>query len=607
MNDLAITDRVREQIGTAMASPATVDTFEPGFFSGTFDQGLGRGLYSSYASVRDLALDGTRTLRFGVAGILDELTGTDFRSDIAREPERLSESRERWRPDPTRAGAVAEVLFGVASILPQAVVGALAAGPPGAAALVGSTTTNSVFDDLLDKGVDPVTALGTATVQGGLAAGGVLAPAAIGRTLLTRIWSGAALNAAIGAGGRYLTNTILEARGYSDLASQYRALDFKALVADAILGGAFGGLSRIGHVADAAREAVVERHVEIEASPGIPTSLDSRRAHVEALLKAEADILTGRRVDVNDRLDGAEFIRREAGDAIVAARQAIREDMGIEAADALGRTERAAFEAAQGAQRELVAVRRAIRDIERLGQREALAIARLFNDPDTARVLAQINSEISRPNLSERARERLLAQREQVLAGPFEASAAEIETAISGNFLAEVERLPQLREAAKAAAKDYEAKRAEFERVNREFTEDYARRALAEPRGAEEAPARQGEAPAGPAGTAGEAVRPAPRDGAEPAGARAPEGATIEEKALGAAPAAPASDAEVAALAERILAEVPDLEIVDAETGEARSAKDLLAAADKEATEAREQRTWYDAAIQCFLRFGDEA
>ena len=224
------------------------------------------------------------------------------------------------QPDPRTTGFLGNVLHGLATVGTQAGLGFLLGGPPGAAAVAGASQFSAGKNRALDQGVDPLTATGIGAIEGTLAAAGVLLPGAVGTTLRQQIFSGAAINAGIGAAQRGATRELLFAAGYDKMAQQYRVLDRMALLTDAILGAGFGAMHGLGaheptraellpSDIDNALAANDIHNVEIDTAPGIPVDMASRNAHVEAMAKATEQLLRGEPVDVAREMAGStEFL-----------------------------------------------------------------------------------------------------------------------------------------------------------------------------------------------------------------------------------------------------------------------------------------------------------
>lgn len=221
----------------------------------------------------------------------------------AIQPDAIRDVIKQNRPDPSTTGWLGQQVFSLSSMLLRAGAGTLATGSPvGGAVVVGETERFSTKQDLISEGVDENTAGSVATVAGVTTGLGALLPAAVPGKLLTRLASGAAIN--VGAGGVYRGSTrqLLDEGGYKDMAEQYRIFDAAAITTDAILGSAFGAISR-GSVrpsdVDGALAANSLHQLEVEAAPGLPTDAASRNAHIAAMDKGLEQLALGEKVNVD--------------------------------------------------------------------------------------------------------------------------------------------------------------------------------------------------------------------------------------------------------------------------------------------------------------------
>lgn len=200
--------------------------------------------------------------------------------------------RKALRLDPRTHGIAAQVVNGLATVVPEAV----ATGPLGVGVLSGISDTA----EQLQEGKPLATAVAFGAVTGLTNTIGVAAPAAlpVSQTLKVpalaqRIATGAATNAALGIHERYAKHQILAEAGYQDQAEQYRWNDATALAIDATLGAGFGALAHI-HAKpsdiDAALTANEARSIDTKA-PGLPATPEAANAHVETFYRAMDSVL----------------------------------------------------------------------------------------------------------------------------------------------------------------------------------------------------------------------------------------------------------------------------------------------------------------------------
>lgn len=335
MSFLAVTpqeERQREQ--NQALTPGDPDAFKPGLFEG-IPGALGTGLERVYGTANALA----GTLEAGAASLatipLDRAFDTDLSGFLHEELETKPQAYlASIHPDPRTTGTVAQVLYSLVGIGVPAAVGGYFGGPPGAALAAGGFQVQGTYADLSAQGVDSSTAQLAALEEGAFTAAGVAAPMSFGRNVARNaLLYGPAVNVAQDLAAGEVIGATLRARGYSDMADRYQALDRETLIADAILGSAFGyfgargkraafdteRLMRAEHPTEAMDAALVVRdvrHAEIDLAPGIPTTDAARRAHVDALGRAERDVLEGRTVDAGGPVDG--FLARDVPDSPLA-------------------------------------------------------------------------------------------------------------------------------------------------------------------------------------------------------------------------------------------------------------------------------------------------
>lgn len=250
---------------------------------------------------------------------IDGYTGTDIQGYLDKQLDIVRKTIDAQAPDASVTTTTGQILNGLGDVMSRAAGGALIAGPAGAATLAGGTEAIFANDEGLRKKLDPATAAGKAILEGGSLGVGVMVPAApFAKSLLTRLASGALSNTAIGLAQRGATSAYLEERGYKDMAQQYKAWDATAVMADVVLGAAFGGLAHASIPAtpervDAALTARNAQYFREDTAPGIPVDIPSNIAHQRALETATEQMNRGEPVDVSsvDGLYDANFIARE--------------------------------------------------------------------------------------------------------------------------------------------------------------------------------------------------------------------------------------------------------------------------------------------------------
>lgn len=308
----------------------TTERLAPGVFTGSLGamgSGFVRGGIEAARTVQ------TTALQLGSAAIESDLSigasyfpefedgqvqaqqefGEGEADRIGRE---TAESVMSLRPDPAEVGVVGQILGEAAAILPRAVVGAVAAGPLGAAAAAGAPAGYAGKQVAMAEGIDETTATLKGLIDASTVGIGAVLPAArfVGPVLGDAAIAVGA-NVGLGMAGRGATAAILENGGYTTQAAQYRVMDGTALATDAILGAAFFGIGRMGmrrpttEQVDAALSERATQHYDVDTAPGAPIDPRSAMSHQEALRTAIGQLSRGEPVAVPDSIHSAEFLR----------------------------------------------------------------------------------------------------------------------------------------------------------------------------------------------------------------------------------------------------------------------------------------------------------
>jgi len=200
--------------------------------------------------------------------------------------------RKALRLDPRTHGIAAQVVNGLATMVPEAIT----SGPLGVGVLSGISDTA----EQIQEGKPLATASEFGAITGLSNAIGVAAPAALPVSqalkipaLAQRATTGAAINVALGIPERYTKHQILAEAGYPEQAEQWRWNDTTAMAIDAALGGGFGALAHLQakpSEIDAALTANEARSIDSKA-PGLPATPEVANAHTEAFYKAMESVL----------------------------------------------------------------------------------------------------------------------------------------------------------------------------------------------------------------------------------------------------------------------------------------------------------------------------
>lgn len=325
--------RARELAGQAQPVDAILGSApEPGVMSGVLGAipaGVNRGVASVEAAGLDLAARGMQP----IYNALGAATGTEPTNYFALARDQADTWVKQFTPDPMMVGAAGQIVGGVTDIMTRVATGAAltyltggAAAPVmwGGATAAGLSEGRETYNDLLEKGVDPSTAVNAGFINAVTTGGGALIPAGIGYSGLaeplagwgvrltnpgyvaTNAALGAATNVGMGVIQRGATADALRAGGYDTMARQYAPVDGAAMAADAILGGVFSAAgsaanlpARAAPVVDAALAARDAKHAGITTAPGIPADPDAATAHGQALNTALRDVWDGKPVDVS--------------------------------------------------------------------------------------------------------------------------------------------------------------------------------------------------------------------------------------------------------------------------------------------------------------------
>lgn len=322
----------------SMGSMNPITELSPdGMFSGT-GEALYKGVIGGVAATARLGADALATTPL--------LPGAP---EAAPFDESLKTVQDWAKTDPRVQGPAAQVLGSTARGLTVFGLGSLAGGPMAGAATLGGVEGYSDYRESLAAGIDQKTALEKAGLTGVTAAAGAFLPMAVTKgaatglmglamraevagndaladglygaakaaatastSVIAKMATGATVNTGFGVANRYMTSSLLESAGYHDMAQQNAPLDSQAMIADAVLGMAFGGWEHVAHkvgeyVTPAARpdQSLVQpsldarrNEMQSRAGAGVPT--DPRTAGLDAELQDRAlgDMLRGKITEV---------------------------------------------------------------------------------------------------------------------------------------------------------------------------------------------------------------------------------------------------------------------------------------------------------------------
>lgn len=280
----------------AAANPLSVTETKPGVFD-NLGSGIGNGIMRGGARVGQF---------IGMAGAvipmaIDKVAGTDYTDDYFKTlDDTVNNAVDYWTPNAAETGKAGQILGGLSEIaLP------LMAGGGNPTLLIGSQEMGTATD-LVRQGVTPGKATAAGIVQGLSTAVGLKLPF-LGKSLLTRMASGAAGNLATNAGAAAIQHEITGL-------DQFNPLDLEARAVDILTGIAFGGLAHVqmkpGDIA-AVAAANDAKHFQLDSAPGRPMDEASSVAHQQAMEQAINDTIAGEKVTAPVYVQDAAFAPRE--------------------------------------------------------------------------------------------------------------------------------------------------------------------------------------------------------------------------------------------------------------------------------------------------------
>lgn len=311
----------------------TTELPEPTFFQGGYDAigpGLVRGALEAGAAIQSglVNLAGTEVMSTLAVGFGAGYTpgfdqqgraeraaagAEELTDEIGRD---LAESVKDLRPDPRTTGLAGQLLGEAAAILPRTVAGAVTGGPVGAAAAAGAPAGYASKQVAMSEGIDENTAAIQGAIDGVTIGVGAALPAArFVKPLAGDFAIAVGANVGLGVASRGATAELLESRGYTEQAAQYRAFDGTAMVIDGVLGAAFFGIGRglarapAEHQVNAALAENNAQHAQLHTAPGIPVDAVAANTHVRALDIALEQLSRGETVRLPSDLPEAAFLR----------------------------------------------------------------------------------------------------------------------------------------------------------------------------------------------------------------------------------------------------------------------------------------------------------
>jgi hypothetical protein len=199
----------------------------------------------------------------------------------------------------------------------------------GVTGLVGSEATRAGAE-VVEAGGSAAAAAGAAITRGAFTAAGFGAPAAVGKNLLSRVASGAGINAVLGFPERAIQSQIAKSQNLPQLQEKWEN-SWEAFGLDALTGALFGGAVHLGaranqplfdHLSAEQQDAVLTaqnaKHFQEDSAPGKPADAESSAAHQSAMKTATQQIADGKPVNVANvkGIGEAKFEARNSPDEI---------------------------------------------------------------------------------------------------------------------------------------------------------------------------------------------------------------------------------------------------------------------------------------------------
>lgn len=292
---------LQEQV---QANPTLPENITPGFFQGAAGA-IGSGVMRGGARAGEFL----GMAAIAPAVLYDKLAGAegDHTDDMFRALDDYVHSAvDYWTPGPSEVGTAGRILGGLSEIaLPLMVSG----GNP--ALMIGSQEMGTAAD-LVREGATAPAAVGVGLIQGAASAVGFKLPF-LGKTLASRMASGAAGNLVVNAGAGAASVGVLDATGNESQAAQFNPANMEARTVDVLTGLAFGALAHAS-LQPSERAAILTagnaKHFQSDTAPGEPVTIADSVAHQEAMDAAVHDLLHGDPVVASEEVTQANFAAR---------------------------------------------------------------------------------------------------------------------------------------------------------------------------------------------------------------------------------------------------------------------------------------------------------
>ena len=318
-----------------IASTVPILDRPPGFF-----EGVGTALVQGPKHGWDVAASAmAETVSPYAEGVAGTLLGEEAADWLKGQTALARKSVEQTRVDPSRMGTAGNIIHSIGSVMTEATMGGLVAGPIGAAATLGGLSGYDKWLEFEGK-VDDATRAKLAVITGATMGVGAALPPFMGKALSTQIASGVGINLGLGMAERGASGKVLENAGYEKLAQHYKMLDGEAMVIDGILGALFPvGARMLRRPTTEQVDAALTRDQGIQQqtrNPGLETEYRAVDENLKAQVEADMQLFAeGRNFDnldlprsATEQVPNPEFgAAIKAGDAMIS--DAILKDTGF--------------------------------------------------------------------------------------------------------------------------------------------------------------------------------------------------------------------------------------------------------------------------------------
>jgi hypothetical protein len=277
----------------AAANPITPDQMHPGFWDNT-GESIGKGIMRGGAKVGQFIGMGVIAAPLVMTEKLLGKNPGEYTDSVFRAlDDYINSAVDYWTPGPAEVGTAGKVLGGFSEIVLPLMAGG---GNP---SLMIGTQGLSGATELSRKGATPGAAVSFGILQGFANAVGFRIPF-LGKTLLSKMASGAVGNLAVNEGSSELSKQILARTGNEELAKEF-APNAESGAVDVLSGLIFGAIThaQMPSIRDAAATVGNAKHFQEDTAPGTPADINSSVAHQNAMEAAIRDTLSGEPVDVS--------------------------------------------------------------------------------------------------------------------------------------------------------------------------------------------------------------------------------------------------------------------------------------------------------------------